>query len=232
VGSSSLDRPVSITVVEDQQVVIDGVRSWIAADRDSRAVILAAGGSIEEVMAGPGRQADVVVLDLELGKEMMTDRVAELSDAGFRVVVFSIHVEPLIVQAIMKAGACAFLDKSAEPDQFVDTIVAVARDGPVVTPSMAGGLLQGIHLSNRERQVLQHLFQGMDYESIARRLRKPDGETISPHAVKDYIERARAKFAAAGRPCRSNFALLARCIEDGLIRPDEISDYRPSRPAT
>jgi hypothetical protein len=54
----------------------------------------------------------------------------------------------------------------------------------------------------------------------------PPARTISGHTVKQYIERARAKFAAAGRPCKSNFALLAYCIEEGLIRPEEIDDYR------
>ena len=77
----------------------------------------------------------------------------------------------------------------------------------------------------REHQALRYLFQGMDYASIARRLKKPNGEPISAATVKQYVERARAKFAAAGRPCRSNFALLARCIEDGLVRPEEINDY-------
>jgi two-component system, NarL family, nitrate/nitrite response regulator NarL len=109
VGASALGQAVSIALVEDQRVVIDGARSWVAADPPGRVVIAAVGSSIEEAMAGPGRQADVLVLDLELGKEMMTGRVAELSDAEYRVIVFSIHVEPLIVQAIMKAGACAFL---------------------------------------------------------------------------------------------------------------------------
>jgi DNA-binding NarL/FixJ family response regulator len=141
--------------------------------------------------------------------------------------VFSVHVKPLVVQAVMEAGACAFLDKRTEREQFVDTVVAVAQDWPYVTPSMAGGLLQGVRLSDRERQALQYLFQGMDQGSIARRLRKPDGQPVSVTTVKTYIERARAKYAAAGRPCRSNYALLARCVEDGLIRPEEVDDYRP-----
>ncbi len=92
---------------------------------------------------------------------------------------------------------------------------------------MAGGLLHGVRLSDRERQALQYLFQGMDQTSVARRLRKPDGQPVSVTTVKTYIERARAKFAATGRPCKSNYALLARCVEDGLIRPDEVDDYRP-----
>jgi DNA-binding NarL/FixJ family response regulator len=231
-----MDSAVRVALVEDQDVVIEGVRSWVAADVDKRAEIVAEGRSIEEVVDGSGQDADVLVLDLELGhprpggRRLVTDQVAGLCDVGYRVVVFSVHVEPLIVREVMDAGASAFLDKRTERDQFVDTIVAVARDLPFVTPSMAGGMLHAVRLSDRERQALQYWFQGMDHASIARRLPKPDGDPISPATVKQYIERARAKFAAAGRPCRSQFALLARCIELGLIRPGEIDDYRPGQP--
>lgn len=226
-GSSPMDRPVRIALVEDTDVVIEGVRAWVGADPGGRVSVVAAGDSVKAAIEGPGAAADVVVLDLELDGVMATDQVAELSDLGYRVVVFSVHVKPLVVQAVMNAGACAFLDKRAEREHFVDTVVAVAQDWPYVTPSMAGGLLHGVRLSDRERQALQCLFQGMDHASIARRLRKTDGQPVSAVTVKTYIERARAKFAAAGRPCRSNFALLARCIEDGLIRPEEVDDYRP-----
>ncbi|MGH3303730.1 MAG: response regulator [Streptosporangiaceae bacterium] len=226
-GASPLGQRVRIALIEDTDVVVEGVRAWLAADPHGRVTIVAAGDSIDAVLAGPGKSADVVVLDLELHGVMVTDRVTHLSDLGYRVVVFSVHVKPLVVQTVMNAGACAFLDKRTERDHFVDTIVAVAEDWPYVTPSMAGGLLQVVRLSDRERQALQHLFQGMDQASIARRLRKADGQPVSVTTVKTYIERARAKFAAAGRPCKSNFALLARCVEDGLIRSEEIDDYRP-----
>jgi two-component system, NarL family, nitrate/nitrite response regulator NarL len=230
VGSGTVGRPVSVAVVDDQDVVVEGVRAWIAADSAGRVTIVAVGQSVETVLGGPGREADVIVLDLELDGgwrlDQVTKVVAKLCDEGFRVVVFSVHVEPLVVQSVLKAGACAFLDKGTDRNRFVDTIVAVAHDQPVVTQSMAGGLLQAVRLSGREREALLHLFQGMDHDSIARRIKKPSGEHISAATVKQYIERARAKFAAAGRPCRSNFTLLARCIEQGLIRPEEVEDYR------
>jgi two-component system nitrate/nitrite response regulator NarL len=232
VAPSQLDQSVTITLIEDQLVVVDGVRKWIADDPEGRVAIVSVGASIEEALKGPGRTADVIVLDLELAetgtaKTMATPRVAGLCAEGFRVVVFSIHYEPFIVQTVLEAGACAFLDKHAEGHRFVDTVVAVAGDQPVVTPSMAGGLLNEVRLSRREREVLQYLFQGMSYPSIARRLTRADGKPISATTVKDYVKRARAKFAAARQPCRSNYALLARCIELGLIRPEEIDDYRP-----
>lgn len=197
-------------------------------------MVVGTGDAIEAALAGQGATAEVVVLDLELGDRdagaaLVTDRLAGLCDQGYRVVVFSVHVEPLIVRQVMRAGAAAFLDKRTERRQFVDTVVAVGHDLPFVTPSMAGGMLQLVQLSGREREALQYFFQGMTRASIARRMRKEGGEPISPDTVKQYIERARAKFAAAGRPCRSNFALLARCIQLGLIRPDEIEDYQPGR---
>jgi len=245
VGASAVDEIVRVALVEDMDVVVEGVRAWIAADPRQRAVLVADGSSIEAVLAGSGRDADVVVLDLELGGpenggKLVTDQISGLCDADYRVVVFSVHVEPLIVAAVLKAGASAFLDKRAERRHFVDTVVAVARDLPFVTPSMAGGMLhteqparwrrqalQTVKLSDRERQALQYWFQGLDHASIAFRLTKSDGKPISAGTVRQYIGRARAKFAAAGRPCRSQFALLARCIELGLIRPEEIEDYRP-----
>ena len=229
-GSGTVERPVSIALVDDQDVVVEGVGAWIAAGPAGQVAIVAAGRSVETALDGPGRQANVVVLDLQLDKKWELDQVTKvitkLSDEGFRVVIFSVHIEPFVVQAVLEAGACAFLDKGADRARFVDTIVAVAHDQPVVTQSMAGGLLQGIQLSSREREAVLHLFQGMDYDSIARRIKKPDGEHISATTVKQYIQRARAKFAAAGRPCRSNLTLLARCIEQGLIRPEEVEDYR------
>lgn len=232
-GSNTVERPVAVAIVDDQDVVVEGVRGWIAGDPAGRAVIVAAGRSVEAVLDGPGREADVIVLDLELNPGWRLQQVAglvgELSDQSFRVVVFSVHVEPLVVQAVLEAGACAFLDKGADRDRFVDSIVAVAHDQPVVTRSMAGSILQAVRLSGREREAILHLFQGMDYDSIARRIKKPGGGHISATTVKQYIQRARAKFAAAGRPCRSNFTLIARCIEQGLIRPEEVEDYRPGQ---
>jgi DNA-binding NarL/FixJ family response regulator len=91
-GGGALERPVAIAVVEDIDMVAEGVRAWVAEDPDQRAHIVAVGSTIEEVLAGPGRDADVLVLDLELGRDMVTDRVKDLTDAGHVVVVFSVHV--------------------------------------------------------------------------------------------------------------------------------------------
>jgi DNA-binding CsgD family transcriptional regulator len=83
-------------------------------------------------------------------------------------------------------------------------------------------MLADPQLSGREREALLLWFQGMDMASVARRM------DITEHTVKQYIDRARVKYARVGRPVPSRFALLARAIEDGLIRPEEVGDYNSS----
>ena len=75
-------------------------------------------------------------------------------------------------------------------------------------------------LSDKEREALLLWFQSMSKASVARRMR------ISEHTVKQYVDRARIKYARAGRPAATKAALLARAIEDGLVRPEEIGIYR------
>ena len=51
-------------------------------------------------------------------------------------------------------------------------------------------------------------------------------EMISENTVRQYISRARTKYAATGRTAPSKDALLARAIEDGVIKPGEILPYK------
>ncbi|GLZ36572.1 DNA-binding response regulator [Actinokineospora sp. NBRC 105648] len=219
---------MTVGIIEDHPVVVDGVTAWIARDPESRAVVIGSGGSIEEVLAGPAAEADVLLLDLRLGEEVVTDRVAELCTAGRRVVVYSAHDDPETILTVLEAGASAFLSKHETSDHCVDTLVAVATDRPYVTPSVAGALLSDVelsderapHLSGRERTALLLWFQSMSKASVAKRM------NLSEATVRQYIDRARVKYAKLGRPAPTKTALLARAIEDGLIRADEIHEYR------
>jgi len=226
-GDPMEPRPVGVAVIDDHQVVIDGVRAWAAADPTQRVRIVLTGGTPDDLLPRPP-DVDVVLLDLELNGVLVLDRVAALSDAGHRVVVFSAHGGPSVVSAALESGACAYLTKDEAREHCIDTLVAVATDRPYVTRSLAGGMLADPRLSGREREALLLWFQGMDMAAVARRMTKTDGsgEAITKDTVKQYIDRARVKYARAGRSVASRFALLARAIEDGLIRPEDVGGYR------
>ncbi|RBQ20548.1 DNA-binding response regulator [Spongiactinospora rosea] len=216
---------MTLAVVEDHPVTIDGIRLWLARDPARRVELVAGGATVESVLTGPGASADVLLLDLELDGVMITDRVAGLCADGRRVIVFSGHREPETVLAVLDAGAAAFIAKHESADHCVETIVAVARDRPYVTPSMAHALIaddrpQRPRFSEREHRALLLWFQSMSKASVARRM------GISEATVRQYIDRARVKYAKIGRPAPTKAALLARAIQDGLIRPDEVGEYR------
>jgi two-component system nitrate/nitrite response regulator NarL len=214
--------PIGVAIVDDHPVVIDGVRAWLAAEPRLR--VLAAGDDPDVVLrAAP--EAEVVLLDLRLHGRMVIDKLAELSAAGRRVVVYSEHTDPDTMLAALDAGAVAFLAKHEGREHCVATVLAAASDRPYVPPALAGAMVGDPRpdrpaLSDKEREALLLWFQSMSKASVARRMR------ISEHTVKQYVDRARIKYTRAGRPAATKAALLARAIEDGLVRPEEIGIYR------
>ncbi|MDG4790279.1 response regulator transcription factor [Micromonospora sp. WMMD1102] len=211
---------ITVAIVDDHPVVIEGIRSWLATE--PRLAVVATGEDPDTVLAA-GQPADVILLDLRLRGRMAIDKVTELSGAGRRVVVYSEHSDPETILAVLDAGAVAFLAKQEGREHCVDTVLAAASDRPYVPPALAGAIVGDRRtgrpvLSEKEREALLLWFQSMSKASVARRM------NISEHTVKQYVDRARIKYARAGRPAPTKAALLARAIEDGLVRADEIGN--------
>ncbi|MGI5270227.1 sigma factor-like helix-turn-helix DNA-binding protein [Nonomuraea sp. CA-218870] len=219
-GQQHVAGHVTVALVEDHQVVVDGVRSWFGPP--SPVMLVAQGPTIESVRGTP---ADVLLLDLNLNGTMIVDRVGELCAGGQRVVVFSEHEEPETVRAVLDAGASAFIGKGrATRESCVETILAVAADRPSVTPPMAQAIAtdESPHrpqLSEKERLALLYWFQSMSKASVAARM------GVKERTVRQYIDRARVKYAAAGRPAPTKEKLLICAIQDGLISPGEVDVY-------
>ncbi|MFY1688305.1 response regulator [Plantactinospora sp. WMMB782] len=211
---------ITVAIVDDHPVVIEGIRSWLATE--PRLAVVATGEDPDTVLAA-SQPADVILLDLRLRGRMAIDKVTELSGAGRRVVVYSEHSDPDTILAVLDAGAVAFLAKQEGREHCVDTVLAAASDRPYVPPALAGAIVGDRRtdrpvLSEKEREALLLWFQSMSKASVARRM------NISEHTVKQYVDRARIKYARAGRPAPTKAALLARAIEDGLVRADEIGN--------
>ena len=215
-----MERQVTIAIVEDHPVVVEGVTSWVNGDPARRIRIVQVTSDLADLSPEP----DVIVLDLELSGQMITEEIPGLVAGGRRVVVFSAHVDPGIILAVLEAGAYAYVTKEEGRDHLVETIVAAAGDRPHVTRSQAQAILADTRpgrpaLSAQERQALLLWFQGMSKASVGRRM------AITENTVRQYIDRARMKYAATGRPAPTKDALLARAIEDGLVHPSEVAVY-------
>jgi two-component system, NarL family, nitrate/nitrite response regulator NarL len=218
-----MEQPVTVAIIEDHPVVTEGVTSWIRSDPGQRVRLVQTARDLTGLGAVP--PADVVILDLELSGELVTTQIPGLVAAGYRVVAFSGHSDPAIVMETLDNGAHAYVSKEEGRDHLVEAVLAAAADRPYVTRSQARAMLSDQRqiqpaLSQQEQQALLLWFQGMSKASVGRRM------SISENTVRQYINRARAKYAANGRPAPSKDALLARAIEDGVIKPGEIVSYR------
>jgi two-component system nitrate/nitrite response regulator NarL len=222
-GMSDAEQRFTVAIIDDHPVVVEGVRSWLASE--PRLIVVATGEDPDLVLPADRRSPDVILLDLQLRGRLVIDKVAELSTAGRRVVVYSEHTEAETILAVLDAGAVAFLAKHEGREHCVATVLAAASDRPYVPPALAGAIVGDRRsgrpvLSDKEREALLLWFQSMSKASVARRMK------ISEHTVKQYVDRARIKYARAGRPAATKAALLARAIEDGLVRAEEIGNYR------
>src|ERR1700728_568181 len=223
-GGGTMEQPVMVAIIEDHPVVTEGVASWIWSDPGQRVRLVQTARDLTELGAVRGPSADVVILDLELSGELVTAQIPGLVTAGYRVVAFSGHSDPVIVMETLDNGAHAYVSKEEGRDHLVEAVLAAAADRPYVTRSQARAMLADQRparpaLSEQERQALLLWFQGMSKASVGRRM------SISENTVRQYISRARAKYAATGRTAPSKDALLARAIEDGVIKPNEIMPY-------
>jgi len=217
-----MEQPVTVAIIEDHPVVTEGVASWIRSDPGQRVRLVQTARDLTGLSVDP--PANVIILDLELNGELVTAQIPKLVTAGYRVVAFSGHTDPIIVMETLDSGAHAYVSKDEGRDHLVEAVLAAAEDRPYVTRSQARAMLADERparpdLSSQERQALLLWFQGMSKASVGRRM------AISENTVRQYISRARAKYAATGRTAPSKDALLARAIEDGVIKPGEIMLY-------
>jgi two-component system, NarL family, nitrate/nitrite response regulator NarL len=224
VDRGAVPAPVTVVLVDDHPVVHEGVGSWLERDPAHRIELVAAGDTLDVALSGPGLAADVLLLDLNLHGRMVIDEIAELTALGRRVVVYSEHADDATVLAVMDRGAFAFLAKKEARVHCVATILAAAADRPYVPPQAAGTMAADDRpdspaLSEQERTALLLWFQSMSKSAVAARM------GIAESTVRQYIQRARIKYANAGRPAPTRTQLLARAIQDGLIRADEVTEY-------
>jgi two-component system, NarL family, nitrate/nitrite response regulator NarL len=209
---------IDVAAVDDHPIILESVASWVTRDEgDIRVVATAA--TVPALLAGPGRHAHVVLLDLDLADGTTVDgNVAAILAAGPAVLVLSASERPLAVRAAIAAGARGYALKNEQADQIRAAIREVAAGGDWVSPRLAYILATDDApdrpaLSNQETRALQLYAAGLPMKSVANRM------AISEETVKQYLGRVREKYARAGRAAPTKIELYYRAVEDGHLPP-------------
>jgi DNA-binding NarL/FixJ family response regulator len=209
---------IDIAAVDDHPIILDSIAGWVmAAEGDIRVVGTAA--TVGDLLAGPGRHAHVVLLDLDLGDGTTVERnVAAILAAGPAVLVLSTSDKPVAVRAAMRAGALGYALKNEQTPRIRAAIREIAAGRDWISPRLAyifatDDAADSPPLSLQEKRALQLYATGMPMKSVARKM------AISDETVKQYLGRVRDKYARAGRAAPTKLELYYRAVEDGHLPP-------------
>jgi DNA-binding NarL/FixJ family response regulator len=217
-GRAAVTGVIDVAAVDDHPIVLDGVAGWVAA-AESGIRVVGTAATVGALLAGPGRGAHVVLLDLDLGDGTTVEgNVAAILTAGPAVLVLAASDKPVSVRAAMRAGALGYVLKNEETSQVRAAIKAVAAGEDWISPRLAyifatDDAPDRPELSPQETRALRLYATGMPMKSVARRM------TISEETAKQYVGRVREKYARAGRAAPTKLDLYYRAVEDGHLPP-------------
>jgi DNA-binding NarL/FixJ family response regulator len=180
---------IRLLIADDHAVVRHGLAQLVATFQNVEVVGSAADGE-EAVALCAERAPDVVLMDLEMpmldGIEA-TRRIRSAQPEVAVVVLTSFSDRQRILHAL-DAGAVGYLLKDVEPEELAKAILAAARGEAPLDPKAARALLSARRtgapaesLSEREREVLLMVAEGLPNKLIAQRL------AISEKTVKAHL---------------------------------------------
>jgi len=207
---TSGNEPISLVLIDDNRLLREGLAGLIRKQRGF--TVLAASADIEEALRKM-RQArpQVVLLDFGLEDHDSLRLTATVRDEAPEAKVIVMGLLPLQedVADFVRAGASGFLMKDASFEDFLRTIRAVAGGAVVLPPELTGSLFnqiahnvsrrgkaqvkEAVQLTERERQVIDLISEGMSNKQIAARLH------IAIHTVKSHVHNVLEKLALRSR---------------------------------
>lgn len=146
-------------------------------------------------------QPDIIVTDLDPDDE---PDAPEISEGNAALVLLTDNVLPRWALQALEAGAGAVLPRDVLPEEFIAALRAVAAGLVVIHPDHASTAFSGNRspssfparvesLTPREREVIEHIAEGLSNKEIAARL------SISEHTAKFHIASIMSKLGATSR---------------------------------
>ncbi|GGI47823.1 DNA-binding NarL/FixJ family response regulator [Agromyces flavus] len=215
---------IRVALADDQVLVRAGFRALLEAEPDIEVVGEASTG--EELLAlVRATPPDVVLMDIRMpGGDGLwaTERIAAdpTLDGVHVVVVTTFELDEYVARAV-RAGASGFLVKDTEPVDLIRAVRVAAAGDALLSPGVTRRLLERMStglrepdasrltaLTDREREVLRLVGQGLTNDEIAGRL------ILSPLTAKTHVSRIMAKLHA-----RDRVQLVVVAYESGLVSP-------------
>ncbi|MGC5022458.1 response regulator [Micromonospora sp. DT47] len=216
---------IRVLLVDDQPLLRSGFRALLDVEDDIEVVAEAADGK-EGLALAKEHLPDIALIDIQMpvmdGIEATRRIAADPTLARVHVVILTNYGLDEHVFNALRAGAAGFLVKDIEPEDFLHAVRVAARGDALLAPSITRKLIdryvtEPLHmgadtglkgLTNREREAVVLVAQGLSNDDIAERM------VISPLTAKTHVNRAMAKLHA-----RDRAQLVVLAYESGLVAP-------------
>jgi NarL family two-component system response regulator LiaR len=209
-------EPIQVLLIDDHAVVRRGLSAFLSTYSEI-AVVGEASSGAEGIELASRLLPDVVLMDLlmpEMDGIEATRRIRAAVPSAQVIVLTSYSEDERIFPAI-KAGALSYLLKDVKPDDLVRAIKAARRGEATLHPSVAARLMRELtdarsspldELTEREREVLTYIAQGMSNAEVAARL------NIGERTVKTHVSNILSKLHLQDRTQAALLALRERLV--------------------
>lgn len=215
-----MPQPITILIVDDHEVVRQGVRAYLSAQPDLD-VVAEAGSGEDAVRLAAELVPDVALMDLVMpGMDgIEATRLLKKASPRTQIVVLTSYHEDEHIFPALRAGAISYLLKDVKMEEMAAAVRRAARGEATLHPRVASRVIQEINgaersplkaytgLTERELEVLRLVAGGLTNSEIAARM------VVSENTVKGHVSNILSKLHLADRTQAAIFAW-----REGIVR--------------
>lgn len=205
-------EPIRVFIVDDHHVLRMGLRDMLKTEPDITVVGTASSASEALELIGRGIEIDVLLTDLrmpDMGGDALIAEIRKSQPNIKAAILTTYHSDEDVFRAV-KAGATAYILKSATMEQILEALHCVSSGSTYFPPQISKQLAQRLsraELTSREVEVLTLAAQGLRNREIGARL------FISENTVRNHMISLMDKLGTTHRT-----EAIAIAAQQGIVR--------------